>query len=82
MGLTIAQIIQVCVLPLYFDLREVGPKLKMGSEGESWYMKNHINKHKYSIFGNKIGFYDIKLEYGVFSPSMLSFIKIEYEMTM
>ena len=45
-------------------------------------MKNDIIKYKYSIFGNKIGFYELKLEYGVFSPSMLSFIKIEYEMTM
>ena len=60
MGLAIAQIIQVCVLPLYFYLREVGPKLKMGSAGDTSYIKNKTNRHKYSIFGINIGFYDIK----------------------
>ena len=54
----------------------------MGSRGDSWYIKNHVKRHKYSIFGINIGFYDIKWKYGVFLPSMLSFIKIEYEMTM
>ena len=63
-------------------MREVGPKLKMWSGGDSKYSKKHINRHKYSIFGITKGFYDIKLKYGVFSQNMLSFIKIDYEMTM